>query len=270
MTDYCSPSKQPVNNTCYNLNELLEIVYAYNDYIKNNTLCYKNKCIEPLPITNIQLNIPYLHDELKKRLSVFCKSEYCWIELDFINNIKNTKIKNSILYSTFKPKSLSSKTTWLSTLDINDILHQYEELYSPQFKFLGAQPSDFSKIVKINWNNLKKYNYVGIVFNTDIHSAPGQHWLAIFINNHLKTVEYFDSLGKLPNKHIMSFLKHFKNYEFTFNKRVHQKGGSNCGIYSCYFIIQRLKGIHFHDINKKLISDKMMTNYRDILFRPKK
>jgi len=277
MPEYCSPSKKRNKdkdddkddvNTCYNTAELIAIVNAYNDYIKKHTLCYRKQCIKPLPI-EIKNNNAYLHDELKKRLSVFCKSEFCWIDLDFIKNIPNEELRRSILYYTFKPKPLSSKTAWLSNFDINHIMTQYEDLYKSDFKFLGAQPSDFSKIVKVNWDILKKYKYIGIIFNTDIHSKPGQHWLAIFIDNNLKQVEYFDSLGKMPNKYILSFLKHFKNYEFTFNKRVHQKGGTNCGIYSCYFIIERLNGKTFKDINSKLISSKMMTNLRTVLFRPK-
>jgi hypothetical protein len=270
MPDYCSPSKPPHNHidTCYDSKELIAIVNAYNDYIKKNKLCYYKTCFKPLPIELRDDDI-YLYEELKKRLSIFCKSEFCWTDLDFIKNIPNKELKRSILYYTFKPKPLSSKTAWLSNYDINDIMNQYQDLYKSEFKFLGAQPSDFSKIVKVDWNNLKKYKYVGIIFNTDIHSKPGQHWLAIFIDNNLKTVEYFDSLGKMPNKHILSFLKHFKTYNFTFNKREHQKGGANCGIYSCYFIIQRLNGKSFNDINSKLISSKMMTNLRTVLFRPK-
>jgi hypothetical protein len=270
MLTYCSPSKKQHDyiSTCFNSEELISLVQAYNNYIKQNELCYYKKCIKPLPI-DIRNDDMYLYEELKKRLSIFCKSEFCWTNLDFIKNISDKKLKRSILYYTFKPKPLSSKTAWLSNFDINDIMNQYEDLYKSEFKFLGAQPSDFSKIVKINWNNLKKYKYVGIIFNTDIHSKPGQHWLAIFIDNNSKKVEYFDSLGKMPNKHILSFLKHFKTYDFIFNKRIHQKGGSNCGVYSCYFIIERLNGKSFIDINSKLISDKTMTHLRKVLFRPK-
>ena len=48
----------------------------------------------------------------------------------------------------------------------------------------------------------------------------------------------------------------------------HQYGNSECGVYSINFILRLLKGKSFEDITKKLIPDKMMTDYRSFLFRP--
>jgi Ulp1 family protease len=54
------------------------------------------------------------------------------------------------------------------------------------------------------------HNYIGVIFNTDPHNKPGVHWVAVFIDNRNKIVDYFDSLGNTPNKNICSFLKRFK------------------------------------------------------------
>ena len=135
-------------------------------------------------------------------------------------------------------------------------------------RFLGAQPCDFSKIIKLNWAQLKKKDNVGIIFNTDSHLQTGKHWLAVFIDNVNKKVDYFDSLGDPPNKNIASFLKHFKTYDFTINKKEHQKGNVLCGVYAVFYIIQRLKGMSFENITKRIITDKMMADYRLLLFRP--
>lgn len=274
MPDYCSPSKvfnHKKINTCYDSIDIKHIVMAFNKYIKNSELCYqknnKTSCISRIPINKYQSD-DKLYNELSNRLKELCKNEFCWIDLPFIQRISDKNLKHSILYFTFKPKGLLSKTTWFNTTNINEIMEQYQDLYKDVFTFLGAQPSDYSKITQINWKRIKKIPYIGIIFNTDPHTEPGKHWVAVFIDNKTKHVNYFDSLGKLPNKNITSFLKHFKKYHFSFNMKEHQKGGSNCGVYSCYFIIERLKGNSFENINKQFISDKQMTQYRDFLFRP--
>jgi len=270
MPNYCSPSKKPNHklNTCYDSTDIIQLVNAFNKYILHSPICKNNTCINPTPI-NTNQNINNLYKELTRRLKHLCRQDFCWLDLKFIKEIKDKNLRDSILYFTFKPKQLATKKTWFNTININEIMEQYQDLYQDIFKFLGAQPSDFTKIIKLNWKEIKNYSYIGIIFNTDPHNLPGTHWIAIFIDNNKKYLDYFDSLGQLPNKNIASFLKHFKNYTFTFNKKIHQKGGSNCGAYSCYFIIQRLKGKSFDDINKKLISDKKMTGYRNHLFRPK-
>lgn len=269
MPNYCSPSKKPHKtiNTCYSSTDIHALVKAYNKYIKHSNICKENKCISSKPI-DINGDDKQLYKDLKTRLSGLCESEFCWTDLQFLKEIPDKNLRDAILYFTFKPKGLHSKRTWFNTNNINEIMEQYQDLYKHKFQFLGAQPSDFSKIVKLDWKKLKSIPCIGIIFNTDPHDKPGQHWLAVFIDNKEKKVDYFDSLGKLPNKNIASFLKHFNTYQFTFNKKAHQKGGSNCGPYSCYFIIERLKGKSFETITKKLIPDKMMTNYRDYLFRP--
>lgn len=269
MPPYCSPSKKPHNNihTCYDSDDIKALVVAFNKYIKKSKLCKEDKCISSKPI-NINQSDKDLYHNLKNELKMLCEYDFCWLDLDFIRHIDDKNLRDSLLYFTFRPKGLKSKRTWFNTHNINQIMEQYQDLYKESFKFLGAQPSDFSKISYIDWKEIKRIPCVGIIFNTDPHNLPGKHWLSVFIDNKNKTVDYFDSLGKLPNKNISSFLKHFKKYKFTFNKKPHQKGGSNCGVYSCYFIIQRLEGKTFEEITQKLIPDKLMTDYRNILFRP--
>lgn len=273
---YCSPSKNNrLHNTCYDYDDLKAIAKAYNNVVKQKeNICINDTktpvCTTASKLINTKLNSDELYNELSERFSVICSSDMKWTDLDFIQNIKDKNLKNSILYFTFKPKPTKTVNTWFNTHNINEIMQQYQDLYKDTFVFLGAQPSDFSKITKIKWKKLKKINNIGIIFNTHNHLQPGQHWLSVFIDNVNKKVDYFDSLGKMPNKNIASFLKHFspKNYTFTINKTEHQKGNVLCGVYSCYFIIQRLKGLSFQQITNEIITDKMMADYRLLLFRP--
>lgn len=260
LNRYCSPSKHYKLDTCYNKIELIAMINAYNKFNNKLKIDINGKSYDDL------------YKEFKLRLKTRCSNkktaEMCWIEQDFIKKIPDENIKESIMHFTFKPKGTINNKSWFNTNNINEIMQQYEYLYKDTFKFLGAQPSDFSKIAQIKWKELKKIKSIGIIFNTDNHIQPGKHWVSVFIDNKNKTVEYFDSLGKMPNKNIASFLKHFSNYSFIINKKNHQKGNNNCGVYSCYFLIQRLKGITFEQITKNIITDKSMTDYRSFLFRP--
>ncbi len=45
------------------------------------------------------------------------------------------EMRESILNDTFRAEGPASATEWLSTIDINNIMSQYEKVY-PHFKFL--------------------------------------------------------------------------------------------------------------------------------------
>ena len=260
-------------NSCYNNNELKVLVKAYNEAItKHGYICNvsEKSCSKP-KLIKMSNNINELYKELSNNLKVLTKDkgEENWLSLDFINNIKDRNLKESLIHFTFKPIGPLKENDWLNTTNINEVEQQYLDLYkSKNFIFLGAQPSDYSKISRVNYNSLKKSNYIGIIFNTDPHNKSGVHWVSVFIDNRNKIVDYFDSLGNNPNKNICSFLKHFQNiYHFNFNKVKHQKAGSQCGVYACFFLNQRLQGITMSNINKQILSDEMMKQYRKEIFR---
>lgn len=277
---HCSPSRsRKINFTCFSNDELKEIANAYNNIVINKEpFCKKKLCIPMKKIDFTKINKSKdpkyeLYKNLKNRFEIISPNEYDWVNFPFIKNISNKEIKKNIQYFTFKPTGPKTLNTWFDSNNINNIFKQYSII--PDFKnfiFLGAQPSDFVKISNYNYNDIiKQYKYIGVILNTDPHNKPGKHWVAIYIDNHSKTLDYFDSLGEQPNKYIKDFIKMFKskNYNIVINKKEHQKGGSNCGAYACYFILKRLNGFSFDDINNDIITDKMMTDYRLILFKPK-
>jgi len=283
--NYCSPNKKNDSFTCFSLQELIEIAEAFNNYIKQyGNLCQKIKgnivCALKTPI-NISKKISSdnpkkeLYNSINKRLYKLCgKNDYKWIDLDFINLIPDNSLKKSIKYFTFKPKMTKTNTTWLSSTNINEILQQYQ-LTNSKFLFLGAQPSDYSKISKIDYSKIILSESIGIVFNLDTHKQPGSHWIAVYIDNKNKMIDYFDSLGNKINKNIQKFINKFLllNYHLNINTIIHQKGGSQCGIYSVFYIIKRLTGMTFNQINDYFLSlnnsDIFMKEYRKILFRPR-
>lgn len=272
MNNYCSPGKGD-RDSCFDHNSLIAIAEAFNNW--KSRLCLKERCIRISKIKNVKtLDKTEIYNAIKSRLIDLCAEEYCWADLDFIDSISDHKIKQDIKHFTFKPKDSESSTMWLNTNNINQVIQQYEHLVNEQegkytFKFLGAQPSDIYKVVKINFRELEtKYSQVAIIFNNDTHDKPGSHWNSCFIDNNLRTIECFDSLGVLPNKYIKTFIRKLKGYSIKYNRIVHQTGDFACGLYACYFIIQKLKGKTFNEINARLITDSMMTKYRKNIFRP--
>ena len=159
---------------------------------------------------------------------------------------------------------------WLNTKDINAVLQQYQEVYKT-FNFLGALPSDFYKIVKIKWIYAYKYKKIGIVFNLDEHNKTGSHWVSFLIDNTLKSIEYYDSVGDKPNKNIEEFIhkisKLFKNkYTVKINNLKNQYGNSECGVYAMYYIIERLSGNSFEKITSNIIKDDEIKKFRKHFF----
>jgi hypothetical protein len=272
---YCSPNLNVVDHyTCFDMNELLTIADAFNSYNKNNN---KNR---------IRLNKQYtkqeLWNEIYNKLKNICQYEYCWIDLQFIDAIPDKELRNKIKYFTFKPKMTIKQYSWLSTNDINYVLRQYEKI-DDNFKFIGALPSDFYKVLpkqlmKEIYNDILIHRRIGIVFNLDSYNQKGSHWVAFYIDHNNKTIEYFDSLGNPPNKRIYKFIKKINSkikkhkqqqYKLLINNIIHQNENSECGIYSIYYIIHRLFGNTFSELTNNIIKDKDMNKFRFNIFRPR-
>ena len=251
----CAPAVK-FDFTCLSKKSLIKIAKAYNKAADTNVI--------DMNVIKIKKDTTKreLYTHLNNLLDKECKDDSCWKSLNFVKKLKDLEIE----FFTFKPTKLRSEYTLFDTNTINEILYQYER-YVPGFKFLGAQPSDISTIMHFNYSHVKTHDKVGIVFNNDTHLKTGSHWVAMFIDNKKKRVEFFDSLGNVPNKYILDFLRHFGDYTFRWNNIQHQKNSSvQCGVYVCYFIIQKLKGKTFDQINSKLITEKKIKDYRKTLF----
>jgi hypothetical protein len=273
MNDYCAPNVEVADHyTCFEHSELEEIATAYNDYISTKSVCLKKKqCALRQPIKLVGSK-EELWNAIYNRLSKICKYEYCWLDLDFVNNIRDVNLREKIRYFTFKPKMTRSMRTWLSTNDINQVMQQYQEL-DKTFKFVGALPSDFYTQVKVEYGEVLKYKRVGIVFNLDTHDKAGSHWVAFLVDNVQRTAEYFDSTGAPPNVHIKRFIKklldsYIEGYTLLVNKTVHQEKNSECGVYAMFYLIQRLFGKDFGSLSENVIKDDQMNVFRKVIFRP--
>jgi len=264
----------------------------------NNFTCYTDKSLYKLrdlwnsrhPDEKItSSNTKEIHKLLTKYLSRVCNKESCWIkQKDEFGKLDET------IADSFAPESpdewKKNPNEWLTSVDITNVMKQYEKAYKC-FDFIGPSPIDFDykkMYGECVWEELcnfslaeqirKKKNKIGIIFNTDPHNKPGQHWISMFINIKKKKIFFFDSTGDPAPDQIMVFVERIKeqgrklnpklNFTFDSNEGVeHQYGNTECGIYSLFFIVHMLEDkVTDHYIKTHILKDEYMSKFRKIYF----
>ena len=178
---------------------------------------------------------------------------------------------------------------WLSSSDIDKVQKEYVKLF-PAYKYLGCVPIDFDKqsslgtclvdsLCSLDIGEIYRqgYSQIGIVFNTDVSTGPGQHWIAVFcdISPSLEypRMTYFDSYAHKPEKEIQRLMKrwkeqwdalkvHGKGMVLSYNKTRHQYQDSECGMYCLYFHYCCLADISMEE----RVPDEVVRGFRGVLF----
>ena len=273
----CSPKPSSVKNdySCYTNNNLYKLKDLWNARHSD---------------AKITTNSPKeIHHLLSKYLENVCNKESCWIkrQSDF-GKIYN-EMKNS-----FAPISPSewekNPNEWLSSIEIINVMKQYEKAYKC-FEFIGPTPIDFDtkkmygecvwdELCKLNIKNQIKSGKtkIGIIFNTDPHNKPGQHWISMFINIKTKQIFFFDSTGDKPPPQIMVLVDRIKSqglqlhpkiaFNYDSNEGVeHQYGNTECGIYSLFFIVHMLEDkLTANYLKTHILKDAYMEKFRQVYF----
>lgn len=210
-----------------------------------------------------------------------CIDESCFLEQEPIKNVIDKEMREY----TFKPQMpnawLKDRNTWLSTTDIQKVMKQYEREYT-DFKYYGPFPIDCPVEINCEVTNLdlKKHlkqgkKRIGIGYNLDKHYQPGSHWVSLYIDIPNSTIIYYDSTsGEAPyilRQFIEFLLKQLEGLNnkarFDYNRKQHQFGGSECGVYSMNFLVEMLKGKTLEDFQKKKVSDFSVNLLRDYFYR---
>jgi hypothetical protein len=224
-------------------------------------------------------------EELGHYMKNTCNKEACWIK----DNLFKTEIEKEQAENLFSPQAPESwknnKNEWLNSLDIINFMRQYEAAYKC-FEFIGPTPIDYDTQKAYGecvWEDLCKFDLkteinngkkkIAVIFNLDPHYKSGSHWVALFVNCNLKEIYYFDSYGDKCPTNIRRLARTIQNqsdllgrkYKFFSNKKRHQYGNSECGIYCLYFIMQLLQDVKFSRFNKK-INDIEMEKLRKKYF----
>lgn len=269
---YCSPKNENNKYTCFSHKSLKKIARKWN--VEN-----KNKKIK------ITKSVPKLWNNIRKNINN--NHEWCWIQEKFVKDINDDEIQ-----STFRPQIpkewYDNKNEWLSTIDIQDVMEQYENKHS-NFKFIGPVPIDFDlkdsfgrclidEICKIDIINLirNNINLIGIIFNLDKHYEDGSHWVALYVDLNKKKIYYFDSYGLdapnevniLASKIINQGKNNNMKIKYQKNDNRFQFKGSECGIYCMYFITELLKGKSFNKVKNNIIKDDEIMKKRGYFYSP--
>ena len=264
----------------------------------NDFSCYTDKSLYKLrdlwnarhPDFKITINdTKEIHRLLTIYLSDICNKESCWLKQ------KNDFGKvSSDMTDSFAPESpeewKENPNEWLSSIDIMKVMKQYEKAYKC-FDFIGPSPIDFDtrKLYgECVWEELCNFNLaqqikdgktkIGIIFNTDTHDKPGQHWISMFINIKKKHIFFFDSTGDKPQPEIMAFVKRIKEQGLALKNKIvfkydsnegieHQYGNTECGIYSLFFIVHILEEkLTEHYLKTHILKDEYMQKFRKVYF----
>jgi hypothetical protein len=270
----CAPAISFDGISCIELNVLIDIVNAFNSESNDKIKLYPN-----LETLNPHKYKKFLIKQLRKKITT-CDTQQCWTTQPFIKKMKNNA-KLQLKHYTFRPTGPKGKFEWLNTININDVMEQYEIKYN-DFKFMGAVPMDFDEIEPLGIKNLDYNDLIktgktrlGIVFNLDESWKDGSHWVGMFIDLKKGQVYYFDSYGFAPEPRVRKLMrrivKYFEmssiqNVVSNHNKIRHQYKGSECGIYSINFIIRMLQGDTFKEICNSKIQDEDINKHRNEYF----
>jgi hypothetical protein len=273
----CSPKeKDKINDfSCYSNDSLFKLRELWNARHHDQV---------------IKTNNPReIHSLLTSYMSNVCNKESCWLK----QNEDFGKISSDMTDS-FAPESpkewKKNPNEWLSSLDIMNVMKQYEKAYKC-FDFIGPSPIDFDtkKLYgECVWEELCNFNLsnqikngktkIGIIFNTDPHNKGGQHWLSLFINIKKRKIFFYDSVGDKPAPQIMALVNRIIeqgrklnpkiNFKFDSNEGIeHQYGNTECGIYSLFFIVHMLEDkITDHYLKTHILKDAYMQNFRKVYF----
>jgi hypothetical protein len=265
--------------------------------IKNFT-CYTDRSLFKLrdkwnirhPNEKITTDDPKeIHRLLSNYLSDLCNKESCWLKQKHEFGKIDEEFKDS-----FAPESphewKKNPNEWLSSIDIIKVMKQYEKAYKC-FDFIGPTPIDFDKkqlYGECVWEELCNFSLkeqikqgktkIGIIFNTDPHNMPGEHWISMFINIKKGKIFFFDSVGRTAPNEIKEFVERIKlqgkqlvpeiNFKYDENHPVeHQYGNTECGIYSIFFIIHMLEDkLTEHYLKTHILKDKYIEKFRKIYY----
>lgn len=251
-------------------------MYFDSNEVENLRKVYNAEHTKEPPIKSGSIRTVW--SSIRKRLHALCKdSDECIVQ----SMIGKPRAPDSWLKNTHE---------WLSSLDIDAIEKEYTRTFT-NYYYVGAIPIDFDKhsnigtclvssLCSLDIKSLYKkgYTQIGIVFNTDVSTGSGKHWVALFcdIRPDLEypRITYFDSYANMPEKEIQKLMKrwkeewdltgiHSKPMETTYNKVRHQYQESECGMYSVYFHYCCLMGIPM----EKRVPDEVIRGFRGLLFR---
>jgi len=240
--------------------------------------------------SDLKISIPKsaaaLRKALEKALGVEPNQEHTFLYKLPISTDMKRRLQAEYLRPPMPTEWKSDPDTWLDSINIGDVMNQYEEVYK-HFEFMGPFPIDFAapnpyeqnsgkclmnemcelRVTKARQNGTKA---IGIIYNLDPHFKSGSHWVANYIDLEKHKCYYFDSYGMAPPQQVEKFMKWLTTQdptmELAYSSRRLQYKNTECGVYSIYFIIRMLFGDSFVEFSRRKPTDADMLELRKCLF----
>ena len=269
----CNPALSN-SRTCLNRSVLEELKKAWN--LKHPDVPIKTSSTAKLAV------------KLQELAGSMCKNERCIVRSILGDNSHFEKM----LFAPRAPKKWNQNSgEWLDSRDISSVMKLFEDAH-PLFVFLGPAPIDFAtardngRLIWDEIQNFKVTDYlksnktkIGLVFNTDEHDEPGEHWISMFIDlnpkNRAPFIFFLDSAGDpIPSELkalVKSIMDQCKNLDIpiTYSDHgtlTHQRGENECGMYCIYMISELLKGTDPNHFRQHRVPDKAMSKCRQAFF----
>jgi hypothetical protein len=183
------------------------------------------------------------------------------------NNLKNYHMKFQMIDFAGEPEPDKSK-----------IKKDDEKTQWRISKGMRITPTELGRIDMVNDVIDKGYKTFCVVLNTDKRTNGGIHWFCIFCDFRRTpfTIEYFNSSGNNPVYQVHDWIvktenrikEKYKVKYFNSSKIRHQtQSETECGLYTIYYIWNRLNNIHPDKFNRTNINDSSMIEFRKRVFR---
>lgn len=276
----CSPignTNDRAHKTCFPLATLKDLTRRWNAF---NAL-YPEKQIAS---THFKTHMDYwnaLNDKMKARCQSDLTKEGCWVQH---LNVKEAGVLKFVKPT--KPKEWTSKPrTWLTNLDIEDVMEQYAQDKTFRYNFLGVFPIDFalkddfgacvvSEICHLSWRKLASggAKFMGMITNLDNHNQSGSHWTSVFAcldpSYPCFGVYYYDSGRSEPPPEMRKFMEDLralvvehhgsssgKKFKIEWNHmKQHQFKNTECGVFAMMYqmrwldLLKKDKGTLFETV----------------------
>lgn len=248
--------------------------------VSNNNLQSKCSCIPKAVLEELEDKLLVKNGRKRSCCQIFTDLKILFGEEDArlwpVSEV-GTEVRDS-----YRPRKDKRCSYMLTTIDLNQCLKQYESPYD-DFLFVNTVPINFCSapgakdVCKFRLKDMTDQGKTkaAIVFNTDMHTGVGKHWIMLWVSIEKKktVIAFFDSEGNRPVKNVKSLMK---NLQTEANKstdipnckelvnavnKAHQTSGAECGVYCIYFVDRLLRGIPVESLS----GEKRCVDRNDIL-----
>ena len=307
----CSPARYDnalMTGTCLTAPEVLEVAAELGiaTGLASVGAAGKGNSQKSKGVKGARFDPAALMSRLHERLGTRPGEEDEWIKAPEVARRPKLRERLSAAFRPEAPEEWEDNPSfWLSNLDIEAVMGQYEDHLGPTqgFRFLGVVPRDFASPPKrgperkcvsdvmcqlsVREELAKGSSQLGTVFNLDKHTGNGSHWTSAYIGldparPHRFGFWYYDSVGRKIPAEMKAFAERLKSevvqmlgpaageaFVIDHNPVRKQFLYSECGIYAMFFIVACVQtDLPFEQICSDVMKhDRDMHKLRSVFFR---